>query len=773
MGSTSQDTDTLAPPSADQGSLWLRSTFEGLLRTRPWVQDWVIPVTLPSGFFNDDKTTGPLPFLSIRAFKFGLLTAAPDAALVRRFFSSGSTGMADSSMHKSRGCHAMTAHGVDAYRRAAHQGYQDFLKRYGLSPYVPLICLVPRPTDWPDSSLAAMLEGLSTDGFPIIWSSPENVAEAFDEAWILCAKGQQTHQTAAVVFGTSLHHHQVAAWSRRALPSRESHRASSAGLHPWQRIVAVDTGGAKGKTMVLDAATMKDIMVRSYIQHSSAPECVVESASEYGMCELASQAWSTPGEPRSFVASPTLSVVALDPQTWSALPPGEPGFLAFIDRANVDSYPALVTEDVGYATSPQTFFLMGRAPMASIKGCSLRVGALPPFPMDSTFDPPRPSLQRQQQSLRAVASADSASWAPLPAARPPWFTKREWHALHNAWESWRMGRHQQVVLQQKKQWLNPEPHDLLVVASANASIALLFPLCAAWENSFSSATISLPGMRDDDPLAPVIKEQILWLVDFLNDAQPSIGAQCLCVRVLESSPEAEDLRTCSLMLVFGTNETIEIFRLAMNQAGSRARLVGMGDHINGLYVGLDSSPAAIAEACLAWRGRGCLTPRIVVIKGSRNRDADDERLNDPSVVTVFVRQCADVLGQMFTEEFCELPSETVRMFHAHSLIEIRARTSGKAKILGGAGWAVIDLCGIPIQDFTNRNTLQADLIELNLAGQGLVYFMDEACYDAWTAQRGIAGHDTSVNFVSVYPGYADLHMGQRWSKWVSWNPDNF
>jgi hypothetical protein len=76
----------LAPPSADQGSLWLRSTFEGLLRTRPWVQDWVIPVTLPSGFFNDDKTTGPLPFLSIRAFKFGLLTAAPDAALVRRFF---------------------------------------------------------------------------------------------------------------------------------------------------------------------------------------------------------------------------------------------------------------------------------------------------------------------------------------------------------------------------------------------------------------------------------------------------------------------------------------------------------------------------------------------------------------------------------------------------------------------------------------------------------------------------------------------------------------
>jgi hypothetical protein len=80
-----------------------------------------------------------------------------------------------------------------------------------------------------------------------------------------------------------------------------------------------------------------------------------------------------------FIPPPWLRVVSVDPETLTPLASGEVGILRFEDLANVDTAMLVQTADRGRSTD-RGVELLGRAPGAPPRGCSLAVEELLPLP---------------------------------------------------------------------------------------------------------------------------------------------------------------------------------------------------------------------------------------------------------------------------------------------------------------------------------------------------------------------------------------------------------
>jgi hypothetical protein len=98
------------------------------------------------------------------------------------------------------------------------------------------------------------------------------------------------------------------------------------------------------------------------------------------MSEMASQFYDSPlrdhalgtTRPARKIAPPWLRTCILDPITGQEAAPGAPGLLVHYDLANLNSVLAIQTEDMGYAADDgDGFVLLGRAPGAVLRGCSL------------------------------------------------------------------------------------------------------------------------------------------------------------------------------------------------------------------------------------------------------------------------------------------------------------------------------------------------------------------------------------------------------------------
>ena len=137
----------------------------------------------------------------------------------------------------------------------------------------------------------------------------------------------------------------------------------------------VDTGGYKGRTREL---TREALVAQIGAWLGVAPEWC---ENEYGMSELSSQCWLgnvaaatghplTDGAPRWM--PPWLRVRVVDAVTLSEVADGEQGLLVFHDLANVWSCAAIRSEDLAIRRG-DGFELVGRAPGAALKGCSLQL----------------------------------------------------------------------------------------------------------------------------------------------------------------------------------------------------------------------------------------------------------------------------------------------------------------------------------------------------------------------------------------------------------------
>ena len=146
----------------------------------------------------------------------------------------------------------------------------------------------------------------------------------------------------------------------------------------------METGGYKGWTRELPPAELRRLLEQRW----GLPDSAI--VSEYGMCELSSQAYDTryrPGvgdsrdkagpevEPRlrmrrRFQFPPWVRWQVVDPETGAECPEGAVGLLRIFDLANVFSVLAVQTEDLAVRVGPG-FQLRGRAAGAVPRGCSL------------------------------------------------------------------------------------------------------------------------------------------------------------------------------------------------------------------------------------------------------------------------------------------------------------------------------------------------------------------------------------------------------------------
>jgi hypothetical protein len=142
-------------------------------------------------------------------------------------------------------------------------------------------------------------------------------------------------------------------------------------LPPGSRVL--ETGGYKGRSFALP----KPELYARITRYLDIPEDRI--ISEYGMCELSSQAYDLQLEtsnqklettPRRFLFPPWARTQLVSPETGREVAEGETGLIRVFDLANVHSVMAVQTEDLGIRRGTG-FELLGRAAAAEPRGCSL------------------------------------------------------------------------------------------------------------------------------------------------------------------------------------------------------------------------------------------------------------------------------------------------------------------------------------------------------------------------------------------------------------------
>jgi hypothetical protein len=286
-----------------------------------------------------------VPMVPARAFKSLALHAAPP---LETFRSSGTT-QGERSVHH----HPFP----DLYRRTIDASFPGHCLPG--PPPVAMLSLVPSRAQLPDSSLAFMIDHVLRrwgDTDSVVAFAPRGVEVAKARSWL--GARQRAHRPGLVLATAFALADLLAALERQDLRFRLP--AGSA---------VFETGGFKGRSRELSAAELTGRIA----DRLGVPAGRV--VREYGMTELTSQFYSralSGGDPERFAAPAWTRVRILDPQTLAEAPAGAPGLIAIFDLANLGSAAPLLTEDLGVADG-DGFRLLGRAPGAELRGCSLTV----------------------------------------------------------------------------------------------------------------------------------------------------------------------------------------------------------------------------------------------------------------------------------------------------------------------------------------------------------------------------------------------------------------
>ena len=277
-----------------------------------------------------------IPAAPAAAFKRFALSCA-DVSECTVFHSSGTTG-AETSRHY------MDADALDIYRLALRSGYERAIGN--IAPFGIAAVMAP-PGDAPHSSLSFMLgELVGKFGMQFFWGA--------DLARDL-RKELRCTPYPFVLFGTAL-----------ALVGFLDDSTGETFPLPEGSVI-VETGGFKGLRREISRAELYEMLSGRF---EIAPD---RCFSEYGMSEMSSQFYSQGPAGLKF-GPPWVRTRAIDPVTNEDALPGQPGLLRHYDLANFNSAFAVQTEDLGIVHPDRSFELLGRAPGAVLRGCSLTAG---------------------------------------------------------------------------------------------------------------------------------------------------------------------------------------------------------------------------------------------------------------------------------------------------------------------------------------------------------------------------------------------------------------
>jgi hypothetical protein len=290
------------------------------------------------------------PAVPTDAFKVARAFAFPEADERTFFLTSGTTVGA-------RGRHSFRDIGTyDAGALA--------FGRWALSSDLPskpvVLCLSPPPSELPESSLVHMMDlfrrELGAEGEGGFFFQGDAIDIVSLERQVLRAFA--AHRSVLLL-----------ATSFALVRLLDALGGAPLRLPDGSRVM--QTGGFKGKSREVGADALRRDLARTFSVSERAIVC------EYGMTELSSQFYETTLRDRSashgtYVEPPWARVVPVDPDTSAPVPEGEVGLARIEDLLNVDSAFAVLARD-RVRRVPGGFELLGRAPGAPPRGCSLAI----------------------------------------------------------------------------------------------------------------------------------------------------------------------------------------------------------------------------------------------------------------------------------------------------------------------------------------------------------------------------------------------------------------
>ena len=297
-----------------------------------------------------------IPSVPTDVFKQVPLTVASPANITRTFRTSGTT-------LGQRGEH----HFEDLSIYAASLQGPFWRHLFPDRAQTEFFILAPDSSNLPDSSLYYMFDELVGDKATYFFSADENGNLTFDlESLLANLERAQTNATPVTLLGT--------AFGFMALFDGAPERDFS--LAPGSRLM--ETGGFKGKSREVSRETLYAMF------HDRLGIPRTHCVSEYSMTELSSQAYTpnlrlhTLGESPTtaplFVAPPWARIEVVDPRSLQPLDePGAVGLVRWFDLANTESVMMVQTSDRGTLDAKGRLTLLGRAPDAELRGCSLAI----------------------------------------------------------------------------------------------------------------------------------------------------------------------------------------------------------------------------------------------------------------------------------------------------------------------------------------------------------------------------------------------------------------
>ncbi len=291
-----------------------------------------------------------LPALATDTFRFMRVSAFSAKQAKRIFVSSGTTA-------RERSKHAFKD--LSLYQAAAQTAAR--LALFCDVPSMDMVILAASERENPNSSLGFMFARFARwfgDACTNVWRNDRldltKLDAVLDQA---CVTGRPI-----ALLGTSF----AFVHACDALSKRYTLPKGSRVLH---------TGGFKGKSREVDAATLTSMLVSAFGVAESYALC------EYGMTELSSQGYQLSLRratmnarhaklSRAYWFGGWVRTAVMDPITLRPVKKGEVGVLRIEDAANLDSVALIQTADLARETS-EGIELLGRSPSALPRGCSL------------------------------------------------------------------------------------------------------------------------------------------------------------------------------------------------------------------------------------------------------------------------------------------------------------------------------------------------------------------------------------------------------------------
>jgi hypothetical protein len=292
-----------------------------------------------------------IPAVPTDAFKMTRVATFPAEDTAVTFRTSGTTLGA-------RGEHAFLD--VATYDAASVAFGRRWLAR-DLTRPVPVVVLQPSPAEAPDSSLghmcASFVRAFGSDGSWVVEGDVLDIS-TFDARVAYALAAGDPMLVLATSFALV---HLLEAVGDATFPLPEGSRV-------------MQTGGFKGKSREVEPAVLRAELARVFGIDRRA------IVAEYGMTELSSQFYEqTLFEPSAapgvYAEPPWARVVPVDPESSVPVAEGAVGIAKVIDLLNVDSAVAVLTQD-RVRRVPGGFELLGRAPGAPPRGCSIAIDEL-------------------------------------------------------------------------------------------------------------------------------------------------------------------------------------------------------------------------------------------------------------------------------------------------------------------------------------------------------------------------------------------------------------